>query len=134
MTWRTPDEPGSGFRFRTEQTITVLDESHPVTEGVDPSFDIVDEAYLYPVLEDRVTPLLRSDYAFSPENFPMGGVGFERHPRGSNLVGWTKHAYRSPIAYLQGGHGPEAYANPSYRKLLANAVRWTASAGAATRP
>ena len=124
--------PGSGFRFRTEQTITVLDASHPVTQGVEPSFDILDEVYLFPVLGDAVTPLLRSDYTFSAENFPMGGVGFEQHPPGTNLVGWTKHAYNSPIVYLQGGHGPEAYTNSNYQRLLANAVRWTASAEALT--
>ena len=49
------------------------------------------------------------------------------HPDGSGLVGWVKTACRSPIAYLQPGHGPAAYANPSFRKLLANAIRWVAS-------
>ena len=36
----------------------------------------------------------------------------------------------SPVAYLQPGHGPTAYANPNFRRLLANAIRWAASPAA----
>jgi type 1 glutamine amidotransferase len=49
------------------------------------------------------------------------------HPDGSGLVGWVKSAGASPVAYLQPGNGPAAYANPGFRTLLANAIRWVAS-------
>jgi len=52
------------------------------------------------------------------------------HPRGTGLVGWTKSAGRSPVAYLQPGHGPAAYANASFRRLLSNAIGWVASPSA----
>ena len=118
--------PGSGYRFRVPQTITVEDPDHPIVAGLDPTFEITDEAYMFAVLEDDVTPLLRSDFAFSPESFYHGGVDFKHHPPSSNLVGWTKRARNAEIAYLQFGHGPEAYNNESFRRLLTNAVKWAA--------
>ena len=33
------------------------------------------------------------------------------HPDGSSLVGWTKHAGNSPVAYLQFGDTPQTYAD-----------------------
>ncbi len=116
--------PGSGFRFRVPQTISVVDESHPIVDGVESEFSIVDEAYLFPVLEDKVQPLLRSDFNFVASEFEMGGIGFEDHPPGSNLVGWTKRSGNSDIAYLQLGHGPEIYFNANFRRLLSNSVKW----------
>lgn len=119
--------PGSGYRFRVDQTISVVDLSHPIVEGIGESFPYRDEVYMYPVLEKDVTPLLRSDFSFKPENFRYGGIDFKDHPEGSNLVGWTKKARNSSIAYLQFGHDSVAYANPYYRLLLANAVKWAAA-------
>lgn len=116
--------PGSGFRFKTAQTISVIDPAHPVVEGVESSFSIVDEAYLFPVIEDEVTPLLRSDFQFSANHFHMGGVNFKEHPDGSSLVGWTKKYANSTIVYLQMGHGPEIYRDDNFQKLLFNSVRW----------
>ena len=34
---------------------------------------------------------------------------------------------RSPIAYLQGGDDPEAYANENFQKMIENAIYWAAS-------
>ncbi|WP_424972859.1 hypothetical protein [Dinoroseobacter sp. S76] len=98
--------PGSGYRFNVRQTVTVESPGPPIVDGIAPVFDLRDEAYLMPVLGDRVRPLLRSNYDFVAENFHHGGVDFKTHPRGSNLVGWTKMARNTPIAYLAHGHGP----------------------------
>ena len=121
--------PGSGYRFRADQTISVVDPTHPIIEGLAEAFPIRDEVYLYSVFENDVTPLLRSDFAFKAENFRYGGVDFKNHPEGSNLVGWTKKARNSSIAYLQFGHDHVAYADPHYRRLVANAVKWAAAEG-----
>ena len=121
--------PGSGYRFRVDQTITVEAPDHPIVQGIGESFPYRDEAYLLPVLEDDVTPILRSDFTFTADKFHYGGVGFQEHPEGSNLVGWTKKARNSSIAYLQFGHERIGYENAYFRKLLANAVKWAAAEG-----
>lgn len=33
--------PGSGYRFRTRQTITVEDPNHPITDGLGDSFAFI---------------------------------------------------------------------------------------------
>ena len=38
-----------------------------------------------------------------------------------------KRARNSPLVYLQPGDGPATYADPNYRRLVENAIRWTAS-------
>ena len=115
----------SGALGNTKQHITVVDKNHPVTQGIE-DFDIVDEAYLCPIFEDSVHPLLRTD--FKPVDTAF--VGRERtqgHPPGSNLTGWVKVAERSPVVYIQHGHSASAWEHPSWRKLMLNAIRWAAS-------
>ena len=113
--------------------------SHPVTEGIPERFEITDELYLCPVFEDDVVPLLRSDYDFqaarfySAANAVAGQMNSRKgwsHPAGSNLVGWVKRAGNSPVVYLQGGDDAGAMANPHFRRLVHNAVRWVSSEAA----
>ncbi len=123
--------PGSGYRFRVPQKVTVLEQDHPITQGLDATFDFREEAYLFPVLEDDVVPLLQSDFDFVAAKFPYGGVDFRQHPQGSNYLGWVRASGKSPIAYLQPSHESLGYADDNYRKLVANAVKWAASDEAA---
>lgn len=128
--------PSSGYTPpETRHRIRVLAPDHPVCEGVS-DFDIEDEIYLNPVLEESFTPLLQSDYPMTDEHFFSGeestrGRMWSRegwnHPPGKGYMGWVKTAGNSPVVYLQSGHGPSAYANPSFRRLLANAIAWVAS-------
>jgi len=83
-----------------------------------------------------VTPLMRSSYDFVDTNFysadrAVRGSRNDRagwsHRPGSDLVAWTTTVGRSPIAYLQFGDGPETYADPTYRRILANAITWAAT-------
>ncbi|HKQ45468.1 MAG TPA: ThuA domain-containing protein [Rhizomicrobium sp.] len=122
---RGRDYQASGALGGTKQRITVVDKNHPVTQGLE-DFDLVDETYLCPIFEDSVHPLLRTD--FKPVDTAF--VGRERtqgHPPGSNLTGWVKVAERSPVVYIQHGHDARAWENPSWRKLMLNAIRWAAS-------
>lgn len=127
--------PSSGYRMATH-TVQVVDRSHPVTDGV-ADFEVDDELYFAPVLDDRVHPLLRSDADFAGELFQdtfdevsngsSTGVTCAGRGTGSDLVGWTTTAGRSPVVYLQPGDGPSTFADPNFRRLLGNALAFVAS-------
>jgi type 1 glutamine amidotransferase len=123
--------PFSGFRPNTREHITVGpgEEGHPVVAGLTDGFDIVDETYLAPMLEDKVNPLLRTDFVPTTKEFE---IGLRRepnwnHPPGSNMTAWYKAAENSPIVYIQHGHDDVAWSNANFRRLMENAIRWTAS-------
>lgn len=132
--------PGSGYtQPDVTHHVSCTDPGHPICAGLEDGFDITDELFLYPVLADRVTPLLRTGFSQSADAYysaelAVQGRPFERdgfrHPPGTGLIGWVKTAGTSPVAYLQCGHGPAAYANPSYRRMLSNAIGWAASPAA----
>tara|TARA_A100001037_G_scaffold302462_1_gene334155 strand:- start:1998 stop:2780 length:783 start_codon:yes stop_codon:yes gene_type:complete len=134
---RGVDLPDSGYRHGVEHKVSVV-ANHPVTEGVPSEFGITDELYLSQVFEDSVDPILVSNYDFVDQNFYSAakavseGKMFDNsgwsHPKGSNYIGWTKESGRSRIVYLQCGDDHRAYSNPSFRKLLSNAIRWVSPA------
>ncbi len=131
--WGTPiknirgvDYPASGAKGGNPQHITVVDKAHPVTAGVE-DFDITDESYLCPMFEDSVHPLLRSNFMPTAAAFANRGPAIASHPPGSNLTGWVKTAERSPVVYIQHGHDNSAWSNPSWQKLVLNAIKWCAS-------
>lgn len=134
---RGDPRPDSGYRHEVSYDAAVVDPAHPVVAGLPASFAMKDELYLYEVFEADVTPLLRARHDFEAGNFysahravaqgqMFSNVGWS-HPRGSNLIGWTKRALNSRLVYLQPGDGPETYDNPHYRRLLLNAIRWVAA-------
>lgn len=125
----------SGYRHEVAYQAHVA-AHHPVTHGLPAGFPMVDELYLAEVFTDEVTPLLTADHAFTAENFYSATHAIEgrmfsnegwSHPPGSNLIGWVKRAENSPLVYLQPGDDAVTYQNPAYRKLVENAIRWTAS-------
>ncbi|MDH3755607.1 MAG: ThuA domain-containing protein [Acidimicrobiia bacterium] len=128
--------PDSGYVHHVTHTVEVLDPGHPISAGLGDSFEITDELYLFPIFESHVVPLFRSDFSFTDEHFfsadrairgARNARGGWSHPAGSPLVGWVKHAGRSPVAYLQFGDSPVTYADRNFRRALANALRWAAS-------
>jgi type 1 glutamine amidotransferase len=127
--------PDSGYRHDVAHEISSA-VTHPVLDGIPSRFSLTDELYLSEVFEDSVTPLLRSSYAFTRDNFysatlAVGGTlysnGGWNHDDGSNVIGWVKRARKSPLVYLQPGDGPPTYADANYRRLIANAIRWASS-------
>ena len=124
----------SGYRHDVDYVAEVVAD-HPVLAGVPASFPVNDELYLAEIFEQDVTPLVRARHDFVAANFysaanAVAGRMFDNtdwpHPQGSNLVAWTKPADRAEIVYLQFGDGPATYQNPAVKRLLSNALEWTA--------
>ena len=130
--------PSSGTRLATH-TARVVAPDHPVCAGI-ADFTLTDELYCCPVFEDEVVPLLRTDASMDGARFISTYehvlVGEENasdcrdHPPASDLIVWATVAERSPVVYVQPGDWAETFALDPYRRLIANALAWVASAEA----
>lgn len=111
---RYPEEDGKGgvvtdkvgYEHDVKYKVRILDEDHPVTAGVS-DFDIHDEIYWGFRTGRDVKPLITTD-----------------HPKSGKPLAWERTEGKSRIIYLQLGHGPEAFANPNYRKLVAQSIEY----------
>jgi len=95
-------------------TLVIEDRTHPITKNLPERMEIKDEWYEY----DRsprpnVHVLATADESTYKPNKPMGD-----HP----LV-WTNPAFRRMV-YIGIGHDPSVCADPHYRVLLRDAIRW----------
>lgn len=122
----------SGYRFDVTHRLTPVGD-HPILKHLESGFEITDQLYMGEVFEETLTPLLRSDYDFSPNGFyslaaaAQGNInsneGWSRNP-GSNIMAWAREEKNSSIVYIQCGDGPPAYANDGFRTLVGNALEW----------
>lgn len=122
---RGMEHPPSGYHQDTQQTITIVDSDHPITQGLGESFEIVDESYTCPMFEESVTPLMRTSWE------PPDRETHEEHLNPafefSDLFAWVKTAENSPIVYVQGGHDRTAWEDEDFLTLMTNAIGWAAS-------
>ena len=81
---------------------------HPITEGLG-DFAIVDEVYNFMWRSPKTKVLLEAD-----------------KPEGEKAVAWIGPGDHSHVVVIQLGHGREAHENPNYRKLVRNAILWSA--------
>ena len=100
--------PASTYRHDEQMRIAVT-ARHPVTEGLAP-FTVLDETYKDMWLAPTNTVLLTTD-----------------NPTGDPPVAWVSAYARSRVVTIQLGHGPESHRDPSFRRLMLNAITWTAA-------
>jgi type 1 glutamine amidotransferase len=91
-------------------SVQVPDPTHPITRGMT-AFEIVDETYQMPSAGESSTILLTTE-----------------HPRSMRTLAWTRRYREAPVFCFQSGHDGLAYANPSFLRIVGNAVRWLAEA------
>jgi len=102
------EKPPSVWKHDVDFKIHIADPAHPVTRGL-ADFEIHDETYgLFDVLPD-VHPLLTTE-----------------EPTSGKIIGWARTNGASRVVYIQLGHDHHAYENPNYRRLVNQAVHWTA--------
>jgi uncharacterized protein len=97
-----------GYEHDVQVPVKIVARNHPVTAGLS-DFTIHDEIYWGFRTRPDVTPLLTTTHAKS----------------GKPLM-WTRTEKKSRVVYLQLGHGPEAFADANYRKLIAQSIQWVA--------
>jgi type 1 glutamine amidotransferase len=105
------EQPASTYRHDVDFTVRIADPNHPITRGL-VDFRIHDETYGGFEVKNESHVLLTTD---EPSN-------------GRNLA-WWKNYGDARIVYIQLGHDHQAYENPNYRKLLAQAIDWAAQGG-----
>ncbi|MBN1302095.1 MAG: ThuA domain-containing protein [Melioribacteraceae bacterium] len=96
----------STYKHDQEYTVEIIDETHPVTIGMD-DFIIHDEIYINIEINDDVIPILSTDNCES-----------------ARYVGWINFYKDTKVVYLQPGHDRNAFRNCNYRKLIRNALDW----------
>jgi type 1 glutamine amidotransferase len=97
----------SDYKHDIVLTVRVVDKSHPVTAGLE-DFEILDEGYSNIMQLPGVQNLLETS-----------------HPDCDRHIGWAHSVKNSKVVYLMGGHDKHAYENPSFRKLISNAINYT---------
>jgi type 1 glutamine amidotransferase len=115
----------------------ILAKDHPITRGVKP-FEIKDEWYYHmrfrPNMEG-VTPILSAvppDDTRRGKDDPHGGNQYVRADIGKNvpeILCWAAEREGGGRGYgFTGGHYHKNWGNDDYRKLMLNAILWTAKA------
>ena len=112
--------PGGDRQFQPAKII-VERPDHPVMAGVGRTWTPIDEWYSYKTSPRAagMTVLATIDEAsYAPgAKLAMGAD----HP-----VIWTNTRGKGRILVSKLGHQPQAYDDPNYRRIIANALRWTA--------
>lgn len=98
----------STYKHDEQIRVHVADPLHPVTQGLQ-DFVIQDEAY--------------KGYRVEPDNHVLLETD---HPLSERAIAWTRSCGKGRVVYLELGHDGHAYANPSYRRLLRQAMVWSA--------
>lgn len=107
------EKPGTvteavGWKHDEVVPVVIVARDHPITAGLK-DFTIHDEIYWGYRVQPDVTPLITTT-----------------HPKSGKPLGWCRTEGKSRVVYLQLGHGPEAFADANYRKLLGQSIRWAA--------
>lgn len=87
--------------------VKIENPPHAVTKGLQ-DFEIYDEVYGNFLTQPGIRPLLSTT-----------------HPASSKYIAWINPFGRSEVLFIQLGHGPEAFGNPHYRKLLRQGIEWS---------
>jgi len=98
----------STYKHDLDMEIKVADKTHPITRGLK-DFKIHDEGYKFCGFEKDNHILLTTE-----------------HEHCDKSVAWVSKYKKAKICGIMLGHDGKAYANPNYRKLLSQAINWTA--------
>jgi type 1 glutamine amidotransferase len=102
----------STYKHDVDFEVRVENSRHPVTQGVR-DFAVHDETYKNCGFEWD-----------SRDNFLLLTTD---HPTSDRQLGWVRRYGKGKVCFIMVGHGPSVYSNESYRRLIAQAIRWCAN-------
>jgi len=111
--WMKPGErngveiPKSGTGFGMVK-MHIEDPDHAITKGVT-DFEIEDEPYNRQTFRDDIHVLVTAD-----------------HPRSDKQIAWVHNYGKARVLGYQSGHDARAWTNKSFRRLMAQGIRWVA--------
>lgn len=97
----------SSYQHDVMIPVKIENLKHPVTRGLK-DFEIYDEVYGNFKTQPNIRPLLSTT-----------------HPGSSPYIAWINPYMGTDVLFIQLGHGPEAFGNPNYRKLLQQGIEWS---------
>lgn len=95
-----------GYEHDVDMPVKIVAKEHPITAGLS-DFELNDEIYWGFRTTADVTPLITTT-----------------HPKSGKPLAWARMEGKSRVAYIQLGHGPSAFKNENFRKLVGNAIGW----------
>lgn len=98
-----------GYEHDVDIPVVIAARDHPVTRGLR-DFILHDEIYWGYRVNADVTPLLTTP-----------------HERSGNPLAWARTEQKSRVVFIQPGHGPEAFKDPNYRRLIRQSIQWVKS-------
>lgn len=98
--------PASTYIHDVKFQVKIANKKHPVTKGVK-DFDIIDETYADGYVAPNVHILLTTD-----------------EPTSTPSVAWTNQYGKSKVVTILLGHDQQAWNNPSFKKLITQAIFW----------
>jgi type 1 glutamine amidotransferase len=95
-----------GYEHDVDVPVKIVAKEHPITAGLS-DFELNDEIYWGFRTSADVTPLITTT-----------------HPKSGKPLAWARTEGKSRVAYIQLGHGPSAFKNENFRKMVGNAIGW----------
>jgi type 1 glutamine amidotransferase len=102
-----PDDP-SDYKHDVDIPVHIEQPRHPVTPNM-ADFVVNDEVY--------------SRCDFEPDNTVLATTD---HPDSDRPLVWVRKYRNARVCYIMGGHGPSAYADENFRRIVKNAISWCA--------
>ncbi len=100
--------PRGEYKHDEDINVYITDPTHPVTRGLS-DFSVNDETYGKWTFDSGNHLLLTTD-----------------HPASNTQLAWVRNYKNARVCFVQLGHGPRAYRNQNYRRLVAQAIGWCA--------
>ncbi len=101
-------QPQGEYKHGVDMKVQIADKNHPITQGLE-DFTINDETYKKVWHAEDNHILLTTE-----------------EPTSDSALAWTRTYGKGKVFAIALGHDGMAYANPNFRKLVAQAIQWVA--------